>query len=162
MILRQTSRPDHGAGSPRNTRTKTQTRERRSSHHKQDDKKKRKGGGSCRFLLAAPSVERSHEPRQVRQVRHEMAAQRTVRPHEPDAGYRAAVSPRVRRPGKKCSTVDLDQNGKAPPISAMGQGTNDTLNPRGCALGGTAPTGPEMGSWNGRRIFTVLHSSSAQ
>ena len=30
-------------------------------------------------------------------------------------------------------------------------------NPRGCALGGTAPTGPEMGSWKGRRIFTVLH-----
>ena len=91
-----------------------------------------------------------------------MAAQRTVRPHEPDAGYRAAVSPPVRRPGKKDSTVDLDQNGKGSSHLSEGQATNDKTNPRGCALGGTAPTGPEMGSWNGRRIFTVLHSSSAQ
>ena len=44
MILRQTSRPDHSAGSPRNTRTKTQTRELSSSHHTQDDKKREKGG----------------------------------------------------------------------------------------------------------------------
>ena len=85
-----------------------------------------------------------------------MAAQRTVRPLEPDAGYRAAVSPPVRRPGKKYSTVDLDQNGKGPSHLSEGQATKDKTNPRGCALGGTAPTGPEMGSWNGRRIFTVL------
>ena len=78
--------------------------------------------GSRRFFLAAPSVETSHEPRQVRQVRHEMAAQRTVRPHEPDAGYRAAVFPPVRRPGKKYSTVDLVQNGKGSSHNSEGSG----------------------------------------